>query len=97
VLVHRDVDAGYTGHFRLTSGREKRGIISEKPVLLNARTGPSALSLLVALVAAADHVDHAATPNHFAVLADTLHRGTNFHESLSKTAGGAQRTWPGRP
>src|SRR5512139_842615 len=63
--------------------REKRGIISKKPVLLNARTGPSALPLLVALVAAADHVDHAATPDHLAVLADTLNRRTNFHDCFS--------------
>jgi hypothetical protein len=38
-----------------------------------------ALSLFVALVAAADDVDHAAPPHDLAVLADLLHRWPYFH------------------
>jgi hypothetical protein len=47
------------------------------------KTRPSPLSLFVPLVAAADDVDHAATPHDLAVLADLLHRWPYFHLDVS--------------
>src|SRR6185437_12861638 len=52
---------------------KKRGILRVTQVITK-----SALALLVARVAA-DDVDHATAAHDLAVLADLLHRRTNFH------------------
>jgi hypothetical protein len=54
---------------------KKRGIV-RVPELITK----SALPLLVPRIRRADHVDHPATADDLAVLADLLNRRSNFHD-----------------
>src|ERR1700722_14091619 len=62
-------------YFSTRAQEKRRGTIYEKCLEINSL----ALALLMPRVRRTDDVDDAATPHNFAVLADLLHRRTNFH------------------